>query len=429
MYDSADELLREIAAGEDSRLDLKEVVAQGGLLGFSGEGGRTADETAKDLCAFANAEGGVLVYGVRDDGTVVGTEPEIADRLEQLVVNVAGQNVEPPLQHLLVIERVRLPDAAGLPRLCLKVEVKRAQDGVHAPKGRRPFLRVGSHCLEMTVEQMARLMERRDVVQPFEERALYRASLDDLDLAAFERFVAERRGEPRERAAAHVHRYLVNLKMARPDESGALRPTVLGALLFAKNLRAHLDGAFVKIVAYGGDVMDSDRQLDRKVVEGPVPDQIEATMAYLRTSPLLAVAATKTDQGRLDVPAYSLRALHEAVVNALAHRDYSVTGANVRVLIFTDRIEIASPGRLVNSLTVDDLFAGAMPRRRNEALVGALLRHRSPTTGRALMEGDGEGFLTMVRESEAVSGSKPVVKVVGDSVHVTFFARRGPPAA
>ncbi len=109
------------------------------------------------------------------------------------------------------------------------------------------------------------------------------------------------------------------------------------------------------------------------------------------------------------------------MVNALVHRDYTIPG-QVRIFLFPDRIQVSNPGGLHNTLSVEDLFAGCQPVRRNQMLAGFLREYISPVTDRAYMEGRGEGFLTMVRQCEKVSGKKPKVEIVGDSVRVTLYA-------
>ena len=166
----------------------------------------------------------------------------------------------------------------------------------------------------------------------------------------------------------------------------------------------------------------ADKQRDAKIIRGTVVEQIERTMEYLRVSPLVPVAAIKDERGRLDQPGYSLRALQEAVVNAIVHRDYSIQGAQVRIFLFADRIEVTNPGKLHNTLSPADLFAGCQPVRRNQMLAGFLRDYNSPLTGRSYMEGRGEGFLTMVRECERLSSRRPTLEIIGDSVKLTIWA-------
>lgn len=429
MYETPDELLREILAGEDSLLDWKEVVFRGDEVRFvqkrDADRDRTMVELAKDFTCFANSEGGVIVFGVRRDGERVGIPPDRVERLQQVIMDAAQDNIEPPLGHLLVFDRVRLPDSTGEPKLCLKLEIKKALWSVHAPKGRRPYWRAMDRCVEMTLDQLARALERRGMLPPFEERPQLSATPDDLDLGRFRSYYEARFGRPWAEGDIPLHQLMQNLKLLAVDEAGGLHPTGLGVLLFSPSPDRRIGGAFVDLAAYESTEPDADRQRDAKVIRGSVVEQIEATVQYLQTSPWVPVAARKNGLGRADRPAYSLRALHEGVVNALVHRDYTITGSQIRVLLFPDRIEIWSPGRLPNTLTPADLFAGCQPIRRNQMLAGFLRDYTSPITGRAYMEARGEGFLAMVRECEQVSGRLPDLAVRGDSVRLTIFAGPG----
>lgn len=129
----------------------------------------------------------------------------------------------------------------------------------------------------------------------------------------------------------------------------------------------------------------------------------------------------KDGGGRHAHPAYDLRALQEAVVNAVVHRDYAAP-SQVIVRLFPDRIEFARPGALPNGLRPADLYAGCMPRRRNENLAGFLRYDGSRVTGGAFMEARGEGFLNLVRASERLSGRRPRLEEIGDSTKLTIYA-------
>ena len=429
MYDTPEELLREIQAGEDSLIDWKEVVFRGKELRFPDGEGRATQELAKDLTCFANTEGGVLILGVRKDRERVGIPPDGMEELQQFIINVARNNIEPPLDHLLILDRVLLPNSVGEPKLCLKLEIRKALYSVHAPNNDRPYHRVADHCLPMTLEHQARHFERRGLMIPFEERPVFTAALEDVETARFESYYRQRYGSDLAESRIPVDRLLKNLKLAIDDEGGRLRPTGLGLLLFCSTPDRFITGGYVDIVAYSGAVADADRQVDAKSMRGTVPEQIERALDYLKTSPLVPVPATKDGEGRRDQPAYSLRALQEAVVNALVHRDYGIRGSQVRVFLFEDRIEVSNPGKLHNTLIPEDLFAGCQPIRRNQMLAGFLRDYQSPITGKAYMEMRGEGFLAMVRECERVSGRRPDLAVIGDSVRVTIYSGLAPQEA
>ena len=119
--------------------------------------------------------------------------------------------------------------------------------------------------------------------------------------------------------------------------------------------------------------------------------------------------------------------MQESIVNAIVHRDYELTGSQIIVYVFPDRIEVRNPGGLHNTLTPKNLYAGCQRIRRNQHIAGFLRDFKSPRTGRAYMEMRGEGFLTVLRESRRLSGRWPELKVVGQSVRLTLFGASDAP--
>jgi predicted HTH transcriptional regulator len=417
MYDSTAELLREIAAGEDMYLELKEVVFKGDSPRFTDEEARAPEAIAQVLCSLANAEGGVVVFGVNKHREVVGVPSDKMDVLEQWVVNLVQHNCEPPVYS--IIDRKLLPDSTDIDRLCLKVDVPKSLY-VHRTSGGHWMTRIGSHRADLRPEQLARLIERRRIGEPFEERPVQIATLSDIDLALFEEYCRRRFGPDEESEQIDVQTRLINLKLAARLEGGAVVPTVAGLLLFGQTpISRHLPGAFVDCVCYREELADADQQIDAKSFHGPLPEQIvEAVRFVERWAP---VAAEKTHEGRRDLPAFSLRAVHEAVVNAVVHRDYQLYGSNVRVFLFANRLEVSNPGGLHNTIRPENLFAGCQPYRRNQALCGFLRDYESAITGRALMEARGEGFRMMVRETRRIGGD---VEVIPHPDAVTIVLKR-----
>ncbi len=402
MYDATPELLTEIRAGEDAYLELKEVVFRGDAPRFTDEETRAPEAIAQVLCAFANTEGGVLVFGVNDHREIVGVAPGKMDALEQWVVNVARHNCEPPVD--IILDRRLLPDSAGEERLCLKVDVPRSLY-VHRTSGGHWMERIGSHRDDMRAERLARLIERRRIAGPFEERLVANATLEDISRDLFRAYLARRFGpDPDELASLSLEERLINQRLAERQDDGRSLPTVVGLLLFGREpISRQLPGAFVECVCYRGTIADADDQLDAHQFHGPVHEQIIAATRF--ADRWIPVQAEKTHEGRRDIRPYSLRAVHEAIVNAVVHRDYQLGGSNVRVFIFSDRIEISNPGGLHNTLRRENLFAGCQPFRRNQLLCGFLRDFESPITGRALMEARGEGFLMLLRETRRLGGA------------------------
>ena len=118
---------------------------------------------------------------------------------------------------------------------------------------------------------------------------------------------------------------------------------------------------------------------------------------------------------------YDLDVVDEAIVNAVAHRDYAISGSKIRLFLFADRLELYSPGKLPNTLTLDD-----MPYRtftRNQLLVSFLSRIRSKRTGQVFLESRGEGVRKILREGEAHSGRRPEYVLFGDELRLTLWRR------
>ena len=421
MLDSPTDLLRKIRLGEDSYLELKEVVFAGKRVKGPGR-----SQLADELAAFANADGGVLILGVSDKTRqVVGIPPSLLDAVEAFVSEVAHDSIEPPV--LPVVEKVELPDdgerAGGL---VLKVQVHKGLFVHRSPGGY--LLRAGSHKRQMSTAYLARLLEQRTPPHRgrFDRQVVTDVSLDDFDPRLVDRFRGSIADEDR-------ITMLRKLDMVREDETGQLRPTVAGVLVGTRTPQEWLPQAFIQSVAYRGtnvvDALDAERyQLDAKDNDGPLDEQIAYACRFVARNQ--RIEASKT-LGREDFPQYDLTAVFEAIVNAVAHRDYAIRGSKIRLKMFTDRIELYSPGALVNAMTIDDL--PYKQNTRNLAITNLLDRCPIPdqieTPRLTLMDRRGEGVPAILTRSRGLSGKQPIYEVFGEELRLTIFAAgRGDPA-
>lgn len=418
MYDEVEKLMLEINAGEDSYLELKEIVFRGDQVRFGNEEGKSPNRLAEVFCSFANSDGGAVVFGARDDGAVVGIDPAKRNLLEQFVVNVALNNCKPLLEPTL--NWMNLPDETGIPRLCLKVDIPRSRFYVHQTMDGRFLKRIGSHVHPIPAEQLGRLFSAKSLTMPFEERPALGAPMEMIDRSRFEAYYRRRFGRSTSSEQLTFNQLLVNLKLAI-DTEGKTVPTNLGILLFTERPEKILDGAVIDIAAYRHPVADGNTT-DTKRITGPLPEQIHQVLHYFQTSPLIATLAKKESLGRRNLPSYIDTALQEAVVNAIVHREYELTGSQIIIRLFPDRIEIQNPGGLHNTLTEENLYAGCQPVRRNQQLAGFMRDFESPITGTTFMEARGEGFLNLVRDSSVLSGKRPEIKRIGEAVKLTIFA-------
>lgn len=257
----------------------------------------------------------------------------------------------------------------------------------------------------------------------FDEQIIADATLDDLKTPLWERFRTVRTQGEREE-------FLAKQGMARLDEHGTWRPTVAGVLMATRDPRRFIPNAFIQAVAYKGTTAVPESpatpyQLDAKDLTGPLDEQVvEACRFVARNS---RVGARK-DVGRIDLPQFDLTSVFEALVNTVAHRDYSIYGSKIRLRLYEDRLILYSPGSLPNMMDV-----GSMRYRqsaRNEVITSLLARCPVPdvpwltTDRRTLMDKRGEGVPIILDRSEALAGRLPDYRLIDETeLELTIYGR------
>ena len=417
MFDSKTELQDKIRLGEDSFLEYKEVRFAGSRVQKPHR-----DSLADELASFANSRGGVFVLGV-DDKTheVLGIPLEHLDTVEQYVSEIVQDSIKPPLHP--VIERLELPDASSRERPVIRIEV---QPSLYVHESPRGYLhRVGSSNRRMEPDYLVRLHQQRSQSRliRFDEQPVHSALFAEMDPAHVERFRIEGARDDLDTLA----RKLGMLARSRDAER---HPTVTGILMGTDQPDRWLPHAYIQAVVYRGrDVPSSLEsqwyQLDAKDITGSLDQQITGACGFVARNQ--KVRARKT-MGRVDQPQYDMTSVFEAVVNAVAHRDYSMHGTRIRLHMFSDRIELYSPGSLPNTMTVDDL--AYRQTSRNETLTSLLARCPVPadvpgldTPRTMLMDRRGNGVPAILERSRQLSGIRPVYELLGDAeLRLTIFA-------
>ena len=397
--DPIDSLARRIRLGEDSTLELKQLLLAGERVTSP-----RRDDFADELAAFANSRGGTLVLGV-DDKTreILGIPVERLDAVEGWAREICSDSIKPPLD--AVILKVELADSRGQLAPLLRIDVARSLFVHKSPGGY--FRRIGSSKREMSPELLARLFQDRSQsrVIRFDEAPVPGTTLADLDTDLTRRFL---------RDGSTTVETLRKLRLLADDENSIERTTVSGVLLATRDPQRWLCHAQVQAVAYAGERPDLNYQLDARDIGGPLDAQVVEALHFVRRN-MLVRAWKKT--ARVESPQFSERAVFEALVNAVAHRDYSMAGARIRMHLFADRLELFVPGALANTLTPE-----SMPLRqysRNELIVSLLAR--CPVTseeafGRSnLMDRRGDGVPIILEESQKLSGRPPTYRLIDDS--------------
>lgn len=305
------------------------------------------DKFAEAICAFANdypnhRMPGYLLIGVRDDGALDGLQ--VTDLLLRNLAGIrADGNVLPP--PAMSVAKFSMPggDVAVVEVQPSSVPPVRYKGKVH--------IRVGPRKAVANEQEERVLSERRSaLVTTFDIHPVREAVLGDLSHRLFEDYRALT-VNPDVIAANH---------RSTEEKYASLRcfdliarcPTVAGILLFGKNPRYFLPGAYVQFIRFPGTTM-TERPVDQKELDGDLRTVVEALRARIDAHNAVALGAGQGFQDRPQ-PAYPQWALRELLLNAVMHRDYASTSP-IRFYWFSDRIEIQNPGGLYGTVTRDTL--------------------------------------------------------------------------
>lgn len=404
------DLTDRIRLGEDSSLEFKSVHVKGARV-------ESPDrrDLADELASLANGRGGTLLLGVDDKTRVVqGIALDQLDTVERWAREICNDSIEPPLNGDIL--KLELKDASGTLVPVLRIDLERSIYVHKSPGGY--FRRIGSSKREMPPDALARLFQERSQTRVirFDESIVPGTKRPDLDYALTQRFlrgdiVNETIGATPEETSKAEDDVLRKLRIVTNATDGTARLTLSGVLLCTPEPQRWLPHAYIQAVSYAGDRTEADYQTDARDIFGPLDEQVEEALHFVRRNML--VRATK-DTARLDRPQFSERAVFEAIINAVAHRDYSMAGARVRLHLFGDRLELYVPGGLVNTLTPDSLHL--RQANRNELIVSLLSRCNAPSgLGRTrLMDRRGDGVPIIRRECLEMSGRLPEYSLIDD---------------
>jgi len=324
---NADDVRQLIARGEGQQLEFKRSLAE-------------LDTATRTVTAFANTDGGVLLFGVRDSGEIVGIE--ISQTTKERIVNrITGATdpvVYPSVEHVTVEGR-----------MVIVVQVAPSDNRPHLAEG-RAYKRVGAADVQLERDEYERLLLTRSSAA-YDRQPIPEARYADLDEERVRWYLAQR-AEKRGVATPNgsLPDLLANLGAA-VERKGQLVPTRAGILFFGRDPQAWLPHSQVRIARFQGTV--TTHFIDRADLGGTLPEMIDAAEQFIRRNTRLA--ARVVGFRRREVAEYPYEAIREAVCNAVCHRDYRIEGASVRIMVFADRIEVNSPGGLPPGVTLANI--------------------------------------------------------------------------
>jgi ATP-dependent DNA helicase RecG len=325
---------KEISLGEDSSRQFKEKIV-------------TAAKLAEEMCAMSNSRGGIIYVGVKDNNIISGlSQHEIAE-YNQFISNASNENIKPA-----IYPQTKIIDIEG--KLVLLINVSEGPSKPYCTNAGVYWVKSGSDKRKASPQELLRMFQQSNLMYLDESVTSVGINTNEIEevinLAKFYVFYERSRGTEFSNTGISVQKAFENMNLAR---DGKL--TLAGLLLFSNNPQSVKPFCIVRAVSYFGNEISDDKFRDKADCLGVLDDQYRGAMNFLKNN--LSNIQGNGSFNQTGILEIDERALEEAVVNALIHRDYS-KNAVIRLFIFKDRVEIISPGSLPNHLTIENILNG-----------------------------------------------------------------------
>jgi ATP-dependent DNA helicase RecG len=291
-------------------------------------------------------------------------------------------------------------------RLVIVMHVAPSENRPHLAKG-RAYKRIGATDVQLSRDEYERLLLAR-ATAAFDRQPLLEANFTDLNEERIRWYLAQR---AKKRGIVAPDTSLPELLIglgAVVEQADRFIPTRAGILFFGRNPQAWITHSQVRVARFKGT--STTHFIDRADLHGTLPEMIDAAEQFIRRNTRLA--AKIVGFRRREVTEYPFEAIREAICNAVCHRDYRIEGADIRIMIFDDRIEVNSPGGLPPGVTLDNI-------ERKHVL-------RNPLIANYLydifyIEKWGTGIARMRRLMREHGLAEPQLEDLGDFFAVTFY--------
>jgi ATP-dependent DNA helicase RecG len=336
-------------------------------------------ELAKEIVSFLNLNGGTVLLGVEDDGKISGTN---RDNLDEWVAELCRTKIDPPVIPFLSWARDTEP---GKHVLAVRVTLGPDKPYARVHNNRRIyFIRVESTCREASRKELERMFQASGRLH-YGLKPVPGASLEGLDRRRLRDYFVRVLGgaAPADEAVGEWQKLLCNLDLMAVS-AGQTVATIDGMLLFGRNPKRFVPQSGIRALCYPGTAPDYATRADQDL-KGPMAPLSGANGSIVETGLVEQAwdfvrrntepAAHLEDARRIDSWDYPEAVIREAVVNALVHRDYSIAGSDIMLAIYADRLEIQSPGRLPNTVTLEGMKAGQR-YAWNQTLVNVMRDYR-----------------------------------------------------
>ncbi|HEU5377205.1 MAG TPA: ATP-binding protein [Ktedonobacteraceae bacterium] len=366
-----------------------------------------ATEMAERLCGLANAQGGMVIIGVKDSSyEIVGVPDSRIGETLDVILRAARQMIKPEL--VLDPPEPEIYTLSG--KNVVIVTVKPSHGPVYQAHGIY-WVRRGTHTISLSLAELLEMANDRGMID-WEHQAARNATMEDIDFEKVKKYLRQRStGNRRDSHFKNIERVLLGMECAAKKADGDVVPTNAGLLFFGAYPQVHIPQSDVACVLFR-ETVGASRYADRRIITGTLQELIDGAELFL--SRYIAVGARVEGFKRIDIPEYSLEVLREAVINAVVHRDYSKRGESVRVFCYPDRVEIHSPGLLLPGITVEQMERGEVQSKLRNPTLANLLKDIP-----GYMERLGSGIRFMLDETKRLELPAPQFREMNEFI-VTF---------
>jgi ATP-dependent DNA helicase RecG len=403
------ELLEVIANGENSGVEFKRDDIR-------------PEQLAREIVAMLNFQGGRVLLGVEDDGSVCGVQRQ---NLEEWVMNVIQSKIHP--MFLPYYEAVRLDDQKAVAVISFPQGISKPY--VVRDRGKEEiYIRVGSTSRLATREQQMRLFELGGLLHT-EAMPVPRTDMNSLDDARLLNYLRDILRDPEIPSTPEQWQARLLALGFLTETAGTMCCTIAGMVLFGKSPRRYLKQAGLRLFAFEGRDKDYQAKLD-EILDGPMVGRWDVTGAgktlidgglierFVNTiRPFITEEADTVDAGLRRETAwfYPIEAVRETLINALAHRDWT-RFVEIEVGGYADRLEVISPGTLPNGMSIEKMKAGQ--RSPRNLLIMEVLRDYGYVDYR------GMGVRTkIVPLTRAHTGKEPAFSLTDDYLKTTLYRK------
>jgi len=363
------ELLELIANGENSYVEFKRDSVNSSSL-------------SKEMSVICNEEGGIILLGVEDDGHISGISKSPKE-IEEWIMNIARERIQPAIRPRFMVINVQDTKSVAV----IKLDSNTQSKPYRARNNRVwvTYVRAGSTSREATREELTRLFQSAGLIN-YETNPVPNMGLGSLDLNRLINYfqVVLKRSIPERDLTHQWQQLLLNCDLLT-ESNGNIVATVAGTLLFGKNPNRRLSQAGVTAVAFSGTDKDYNT-IDEEQIRGPLVSRYSEDLIIIDNGVIdravdfvhrnLESFAWLNGGRRIVKKSLPIEAVREAIINAVTHRDYTYEGTDIELAMYVDRVEIISPGKLPNGVTVNKMKEGIVRATRNGLLKDILRDYR-----------------------------------------------------